>query len=43
MVISHSRHHNSLNELMEIKVNQEIIGRVTKTKYLGLNIDEYLS
>ena len=43
MVISHSRHCNSLNELEEIKVNQEIIGRVTETKHLGLNIDEYLS
>ena len=43
MVISHSRHHNILNELKEIKVNQEIIGRVTKTKYIGLNIGEYLS
>ena len=32
MVKSHSRHHNSLNELMEIKFNQEIIGKVTKTK-----------
>ena len=43
MVISHPRHHNSLNELKEIRVNQEIIGRVTKTIYLSLNIDEYLS
>ena len=43
MTISHSRHHNSLNELKEIRVNQEILGRVAKTKYLGLNIDEYLS
>ena len=43
MVISRSRHHNILNELKEIKVNQEIIGRVTKTKYIGLNIGEYLS
>ena len=31
-VIRHSRHHNSLNELKEIKVNQEKIGRATKTK-----------
>ena len=29
--------------LRKFKVNQEIIGRVTKTKYLGLNLDEYLS
>jgi len=43
VVISHSRHPNSLNELKEIRVNQELIGRVTKTKYIGLNIYEYLS
>ena len=42
-VIRHSRHHNSLNELKKIEVNQENIGRVTKTKYLGLSIDENLS
>ena len=42
-VISLSRHYNSLNELKEIKVNQKIIGRVTRTKYLSLKIDEYLS
>ena len=40
MVISHSRHHRSLNELREIEANQKTIGRVTKTKYLGLDIDE---
>jgi len=43
MVISHSGHHNSLYERNEVKVNQEIIVRVTKTKYLGLNIDENLN
>ena len=43
MVISHSRHYNSLNELKQIKVNQEIISRFAKTKYLVLDIDEYLS
>ena len=43
MVISHSKHHNSLNELKEIEVNQKIIGRVTKTNYLVLKIDENLS
>ena len=43
MAIRHSRHDNSLNELKEIKLNQEIIGEVSKTKNLGLNIEEYLS
>jgi len=50
MVISLSRHYmisifkiQSLNELKEIKVNQKTIGRVTRTKYLSLKIDEYLS
>ena len=43
MVIRHSRQHNSLNELNEIEVNHEKIGRVTKTKYLGLSIGENLS
>ena len=43
MVIRHSRKHNNLEELNEIEVSQEKIGRVTKTKYLGLNIDENLS
>ena len=43
MVISHSIHHNSPNELKEIEVSQEIIGWVTKTKFIGLNIDENLS
>ena len=43
MVIRHSRQHNNLDELNEIEVNQEKIGRITKTKYLGLNIDENLS
>ena len=43
MVIRHSRRHNNLDELNEIEVNQEKIGRVAKTKYLGLNIDENLS
>ena len=43
MVIRHSRQHNNLDELNEIEVNQEKIGRVTKTKYHGLNIEENLS
>ena len=41
--IRHSRQHNNLDELDEIEVNQEKIGRVIKTKYLSLNIDENLS
>ena len=41
MVIRHSRQHNNLDELNEIEVNHEKIGRVTK--YIGLNIDENLS
>ena len=41
--IWHSRQHNNLNELNETEVNQEKIGRVTKIKYLGLNINENLS
>ena len=43
MVIRHSRQHNNLEKRNEIEVSQEKIGRVTKTKYLGLNIDENLS
>ena len=43
MVIRHSRQHYNLDELNEIKINQEKLGRITKTKYLGLNIDENLS
>ena len=43
MLISHSRQQNSPNELKEIEVNHKMIGRVTKTWYLGLNIDENLS
>ena len=44
MVIRHSRQHNNLDEVNEIEVKQEEkIDRVTKTKYLGLNIDENLS
>ena len=43
MVIRHSRQHNNLEELNEIEVSQEKIGKITKTKYLGLNIDENLS
>ena len=43
MVIGHSRQQNNLKELTEIEVNLKKIGRVTKTKYLGLNIDENLS
>ena len=43
MVIRHSRQHNNLDEVHEIEVNQEKIGGVTKTKDLGLNIDENLS
>ena len=43
MAIGHSRQHNVLNELREIEVNHKKINRVTKTKYLGLNIDENLS
>ena len=43
MVIGHSRQQNNLKELREIEVNLKKIGRVTKTKYLGLNIDENLS
>ena len=43
MIIRHLRQHNSLNELNEIEVNHKKIVRVTKTKYLGLNIDENLS
>ena len=43
MVIRHSRQHNNLDEVYEIEVNQEKIGGFTKTKYLGLNIDENLS
>ena len=31
-----------MNEVKEAEVNQKIIGRVTKTKYHGQNIDEYL-
>ena len=38
-----SRQPNSLNELSEIEVNREKIDRVTKTKYLGLHIEENLS
>ena len=33
----------NLKERREIDVNLKKIGRVTKTKYLGLNIDENLS
>ena len=43
MVIGHSRQQNNLKELREIEVNLKKIGRVTKTKYLGLNIDDNLS
>ena len=43
MVIRHSTQHSNLDELNKIEVNQEKIGRDTKTKYLGLNIDENLS
>ena len=43
MVIRQSRQHNNLEELNEIEVSQEKVGRITKTKYLGLNIDENLS
>ena len=35
--------HNSLNELKEVKVNQKIIVRAAKTKFLCLSIDENLS
>ena len=41
--IGHARQQNSLNELKDIEVIQKIIGRATKTKYLGFNIDENLS
>ena len=43
MVIDYSRQQNNLKELKEIEVNLKKIGRVAKTKYLGLNIDENLS
>ena len=43
MVIGHSRQQNNLKELRETEVNLKKISRVTKTKYLGLNIDENLS
>ena len=39
MVIGHSRQQN---ELREIEVNHKKINRVTKTKYLGLGIDDNL-
>ena len=43
MVIGHSRQQNNLKELREIEVNLKKIRRVTKTKFLGLNIDDNLS
>ncbi len=43
MVIGHSRQQNNLKDLEKIEVNLEKIGRVTETKYLGLNIDNNLT
>ena len=43
MAIGHSEQQNVLNELREIEVNNKKINRVTKTKYLGLKLDENLS
>ena len=43
MAKRHSRQHNNLDKTNKIEVNQEKIGRVTKTKFLGRNRDENLS
>ena len=43
MVIGHSRQQNNLKELRETEVNLKKISRVTKTKYLGLNMTGCLS
>ena len=40
MFISESRQHNSLSELKENDIKEEIIGRVTNANYLGFNIEE---
>ena len=43
LVTGHSRQQNNLKELREIEVNLRKICRATKTRYLGLNIDDNLS
>ena len=43
MVIGHSRQQINLSDLKEMEVNHKKIDRVTKTKYLGLYIDERLT
>ena len=40
MVIGHARQQGVLNELREINGNHKKTNRFTKTKYLGLNVDQ---
>ena len=44
MVIGHRRQLNKIgNDLPDLVLNNEVIKRVDKTKYLGINIDESLN
>ena len=44
MVIGHRRQLNKVNtDLSDLILNNEVIKRVDKTKYLGINIDESLN
>ena len=44
MVIGHRRQLNKIgNDLPDLVLNDKIINRVDKTKYIGINIDESFS